>query len=200
MNTLLRLAFCAVVAGSVAAGPIGEKAVGSQPGDGLGDLQQRLRGGDRSAIDALLARTRPASVDLAESEARIDALRRAIEELGARRAARPTFPFTTSRREPPGAPAPEPAPGRVDGLREAQAWLRAGEPARALQAIPDRGPESLYVEARALERLGRTREALESYRSVASSALSPTLRARAEGDVRHLEWLASRRAAQGGRP
>lgn len=166
----------------------------------LGALSKRLQAGDRAAIGALLARTRPASSPLADANARIERLRAEIEQLNARRAARPVFPYTDTRAEPESVPEQPGVFVRVDGLREARAWLRAGDGERALRAIPDRGSESLYLEARALEKLGRRAEALANYRTVADTAESPTLRTRAASSVEHLEWLGRILGSREGRP
>jgi hypothetical protein len=166
----------------------------------LAALSKRLQAGDRAAIGALLARTRPASSALADANARIERLRAEIEQLNARRAARPVFPYTDTRAESAAAPAQPGVVVRVDGLREARAWLRAGDGERALRAIPDRGSESLYLEARALETLGRRAEALVNYRTIANSAESATLRARAASAVEHLEWLERVLGGREGRP
>lgn len=202
-DALLSLLAVAFLANTVGA------SAGTQGGDGLGDLSQRLRDGDRAAIDDLLARTRPASIDLTDSNARIERLRAEIEELHARRAGRPVFQLAHSRVAMPDeadAALEAAKPGRVDALRESLAWLRAGEPERALRAIPKHESgsadehEALYLEARALEKLGRRTEALEIYRRVAASAVSPILRTRAASDVSHLEWRESLVPARGGRP
>jgi hypothetical protein len=169
----------------------------------LTDLSRRLNEGDRAAIDELIARTYPVAGDLAASTARLERLRAQIETLRTRRAARPTFPLSKAPDLDPLAPevgAEEASATPVDGLREAIAWLRAGKPDRALQAVPNDGDEARYVEARALEGLGRRSDALEVYRRVATNATSPTLRARAAGDVAHLEWRERVDSAREGRP
>jgi hypothetical protein len=169
----------------------------------LTDLSRRLNEGDRAAIDELIARTHPVAGDLAASNARLERLRAEIETLRSRRAARPTFPLSRGSELDPLAPEAgieEASATRVDGLREAIAWLRAGEPDLALKAVPNDGDEAHYVEARALEGLGRRAEALEVYRRVAQNATSPTLRARAAGDVTHLEWRERLDTAREGRP
>ncbi len=179
----------------------------ARAGDGLGDLSQRLREGDRAAIDELLARTRPSSIELSDSNARIAQLRAEIEQLNARRFGRPLFQLANPKPVARGGAESEAAtPGRVDALRESMAWLRAGEPERALRALPPADASTsdadvaLYLEARALEKLGRRAEALDTYRRAAASAVSPTLRLRAASDVAHLEWRERVLGPRGGRP
>lgn len=156
----------------------------------LSDIAQRLRSGDRTAIAELIARTPAPTCDLDRTNARIEVLRAEIDALRTRRSARPSFPLSSARAglSPLEPIHDEAASTRVDALREAIAWMRADDPERALQAVPSTGETALYVEARALERLGRTRESLEVYRRVAAEAASPVLRDRAAGDVAHLEW------------
>lgn len=208
---LAGLACVGLTCASVLAGePVRPRAqAGSLEGNGLGALSQRLRDGDRAAIDELLARTRPSGIDLTDSNARIEKLRAEIDQLNTRRFGRPIFqlanatPVQRGADEASGAAA---APGRVDALRESMAWLRAGEPERALRALPAAGSAAidqdlaLYLEARALEKLGRRTEALEAYRRAATSAVSPTLRTRAASDVAHLEWRERLLGAREGRP
>ncbi len=180
---------------------------GRSVGDGLGDISQRLRNGDRAAIDELLARTRPSPVDIEESQARIAGLRAEIERLELRRGARPVFPLANEKPvrrsdldlERAGA-------DRVAALRESRAWLRAGDPERALAALPSATSAAadkdaaLYLEARALEDLGRSAEALDAYRRVVAATESVTLRARATADVAHIEWREKSSKGQEGRP
>lgn len=174
-------------------------------GEGLGELSLRLRDGDRAAIDDLLARTRPSNIELVDSNARIAALRADIDRLNARRSARPVHALANAKPVQRADAATPSAHGlaRADALRESRAWLRAGEAELALRALPagdaSAGDEdaALYLEARALEKLGRRSEALEIHRRLAASAASPTLRARAASDVAHLEW---RERLSGGRP
>ena len=171
----------------------------AQDAEKLGDLARRLDAGDRAAIEELLAITRPPSAGLTDANERIARLRADVERLKARQLARPVFaPEGTSDVERGDA---APAPGRVDALRESRAWLRAGEPELALRALPaaegiTNDDDALYVEARALEKLGRGAEALEAYRRVANTAASALLRTRAADDVAHLEWRARVAAAR----
>lgn len=171
----------------------------AQDAEKLGDLARRLDAGDRAAIEELLAITRPPTATLADTNDRLARLRADVERLKARREARPVFALDSAPAVARGDSAPN--PGRVDALRESRAWLRAGEPELALRALP--APEgitnyddALYVEARALEKLGRGAEALEAYRRVATTAASPLLRTRAADDVAHLEWRARAAAAR----
>lgn len=174
------------------------------PATTLVELSRRLHAGDVAAIDELLARTKPATLDLAESNARIERLRAEIERLDARRLARPSFPIASESpmRRADAASAGDAAIDRRDSLRESHAWLRAGEPERALAALPAANSsagdedEATYLEARALEKLGRRDEALDGYRRLAASATSTVLRLRAAGDVAHLEWLERVRARE----
>lgn len=175
---------------------------------GLANLSQRLQDGDRVAIDELLARTRPPTVPLADSNARIEKLRAEIERLSTRRNGRPILQISSAPKPVQrGASADgSETSARVDALRESMAWLRAGEPERALRALPSAASETtdkdlaLHLEARALEQLGRRTEALDAYRRAASSATSPILRARAASDVAHLEWRERVLGAQESRP
>jgi hypothetical protein len=154
-------------------------------------LSQRLAAGDTSAIDELLARTRPTSSDHAPSSADIERLRIEVERL---RAARPRPPSETS--PAPDAPASREESSAVpsdagSALRAARAWLRAGDPSRALKALPpgDKADEeALYERACALERLGRDDEALDAFRRVAASASTPLLKLCAASGVEHVEW------------
>jgi|GEM_PF-5170831 len=180
---------------------------GRSVGDPLDDISQRLRSGDRAAIDELLARTRPAAVDLEDSRIRIAGLRAEIERLNVRRSARPVFPLATEKPVRRSDSESERAGAdRAAALRESRAWLRAGDPDRALRALPsahaaaDDKDTALYLEARALEGLGRQAEALDAYRRVVATTESTTLRARATFDVAHLEWRDSSSHAQAGRP
>ncbi len=175
---------CALI---LSAGANGATSAGDRE---LSDIAQRLRRGDRTAIAELLTRTSAPTCDLDGTNARIERLRAEIDALRMRRGARPAFPLVSARENirPMNAAGDEGASTRVDGLREAIAWMRADDPERALRAVPNTGETALYVEARALERLGRTLESLEIYRRIAAEATSPVLRERAAGDVAHLEW------------
>jgi Flp pilus assembly protein TadD len=163
-------------------------------------LSQRLAAGDTSAIDELLACTKPASPDHAPSSADIERLRVEVERL---RAARPS---TASAPSPATAAKEESSAVQADpdmALREARAWLRAGDPSRALKSLPagDKSEgETLYVRACALERLGRDREALDAYRRVAASGVSPLLKASAASGVEHLDWRMHRTGSAEERP
>ncbi len=174
-------------------------ASGKPGNEGLAAIAQRLHDGDRSAIEELLARTRKPTIELPEAMSRVERLRSEIEVLRTRRGARPSFPLPTVQ-APDDVASSMDESTRVDGLREARAWLRAGEPEEALRAVPDEGEEALYLEARALEGLGRRDEALATYRRVAQEATSNTLRTRAASDVEHLEWRARIAVTRGGRP
>lgn len=180
---------------------------GRATNDALGDISQRLREGDRAAIDELLSRTHPAAVDLEDSRSRIAALRAEIERLNTRRGARPVFPLATEKPVRRSEMDVERAGAdRIAALRESRAWLRAGDPDRALRALPSANAAAedkdtaLYLEARALEGLGRGAEALDAYRRVVATTESTTLRARAAGDVAHLEWREANARGQEGRP
>lgn len=158
--------------------------------DQLTQLSQRLIAGDTSAIDDLLACTKPASYassDPALSSAEIERLRVEVERL---RAAQPVPSAVTA------ANAARPATPRdaETALREARAWLRAGDPNHCLKALPPGGGgdggdgEALYRKACALERLDRDEEALDAYRRVAADTTSPLLKLSAASGVDHIEW------------
>ncbi|MBL8861971.1 MAG: hypothetical protein JNK02_08150 [Planctomycetes bacterium] len=178
--------------------------LGSAVQQDAGPLQAiaaRLRAGDASAIDELLSRTQPASHGPAAADARLERLRAEVELLRARRAARPVlFPLTVTPTAVEGSGLETTGAARVDGVREARAWLRAGSPARALAAAEASGGEALHLEARALEQLGRRGEAIEAWKRAAATSPSPLVRSQAAAEARHLEWLEKRRAAQAGRP
>lgn len=190
-----RCAFVLAAAGASLASPAPNPV-----GDGLRDLSRRLEQGDVTAIDEILNRTRPAATGGDPALDRLERLRAEVEMLRARRAARPSlFPRTTRADETP-ASEPEHAGTRVDALRESRAWLRAGEPRRALSALDGQGEERLFLEARALESLGRTREALEIHERLAREASTTFARARAAADAEHLKWVEARRLAREQRP
>jgi hypothetical protein len=184
---------CALLAALLCAGAPALALVQGEPG--LGDLSRRLREGDLRAVDELLARTKPASIELSDAAARAERLRGEIERLRAAQAARP-HALPTRGEEP----APQERGASVDPLREARAWLRAGEPARCLGALDSDQGEAAYLKARALEQLGRDAEALAIYRSLAASAQTPVLKLRAQSDVAHLEWRARLAGDKGVRP
>lgn len=163
----------------------------------LGELSRRLQGGDRAAIDDLLARTKPASADLADASARAEVLRTEIDRLRGVQVPRlaPAHPVQ---------PVAETEPTRAsfDPLREARAWLYAGEPANALKVVPDGDGEAAYWRGRALEKLGREPEALEAYNRAAAAdgvgspaagsapVIVPSWKAWAAADAAHLTWKA----------
>jgi hypothetical protein len=156
----------------------------------LTELSRRLEAGDRSAIDELLARTAPASAELAEATARAERLRAEVERLRGAQVER----LVPAR---PVEPELETGPPRasVDPLREARAWIYAGEPVQALSVLPDAGGEAAYWRGRALEKLGRDAEALEAYRRAATtpepaSPATTSWKSWAAADVAHLEWKA----------
>ncbi len=165
---------------------------------GLGDLSRRLRAGDRTAIDELLARTKPADIELADSAARADRLRAEIERLRAAQGRRWTR--TAPPPEPDAAPAAAPRIHSAEPLREANAWLRAGEPERCLAVLPADLGEGDLLRARALEMLGRDPEALAAYQRVAAAAATPVEKLRAAGDVAHLQWRLRRAPQPENRP
>ena len=189
-------ALCLLIASSVfAAAP-----VAGQTG-GLRDIARRLDRGDTAAIGELLAHTRPAATTAETPEARIDRLRAEIEVLRARRAARPTlFPAAVQAESSTDGAAPAPGSTRVDPLRASRAWLRAGDAARALAALEGDGPDRLHLEARALEAMGRTSEAIALLERLVRETDSPLARIRAEADLEHLKWMEKRRSLRGGRP
>ncbi|MFN0007774.1 MAG: hypothetical protein ACKVXR_07685 [Planctomycetota bacterium] len=158
--------------------------VGGDRQERLTQISQRLDAGDPAAIDELLASTSPAASGEAPSEAEIERLRQEVLRLRAL--------------SPAGATPAEPIhPAKVDvetSLREARAWLRAGDPSRCLEAlssVPATG-EAAFWRACALEQLRRDAEALEQYRAAADAA-SPVLKAAAASGADHVEWR-SRRA------
>jgi hypothetical protein len=169
-------------------------------GDGLRELSRRLEQGDVAAIEEILARTRPATNGGDPTLDRLDRLRAEVEMLRARRAAKPSL-FPPTARDFAAPPAQlEPSGSRVDALRESRAWLRAGNARRALAALDVQGEERLFLEARALESLGRTREAIEIHERLAREAGSTFARARASADAEHLKWVEQRRVAREQRP
>lgn len=203
-NSLLRslLLLAAVAADAAAQSP----ALSPNRRAELTSLSQRLIAGDTSAIDELLACTRPASADPAPSSAEIERLRAEVERL---RGAQPAAPAVTA------APAARPATARdaEAALREARAWLRAGDPNHCLKALPvlDHGTsaangtdagdgEALYRQACALERLGRDEEALEAYRRAAAGSTSPFLKLGAASGVDHIEWRLRRAGKSEAKP
>jgi hypothetical protein len=153
--------------------------------DRLTQISQRLAAGDPAAIDDLLACTQPVSTKDAPSEAEIERLRQDVARL---RAASSATPATVE-------PLPAP-PGEVGrSLREARAWLRAGEPEKCLKALSAVAAadahldgEVAYCRASALEQLGRDAEALEQYRKAAETAESPVSKAAAASGVDHVDW------------
>ncbi len=156
----------------------------------LSELSRRLQAGDRTAIDDVLARTQPASAELADASARVDKLRAEVERLRGVQVVRivPAHPVE------PAAEA-EPAHASLDPLREARAWLYANEPARTLKLLADGDGEAAYWRGRALEKLGRDPEALEAYRRAAAAPepappIAASWKAWAGADAAHLEWKA----------
>jgi len=155
----------------------------------LSDLSRRLQAGDRAAIDELLARTSPASVELADASARAAKLRAEVERLRGVQVVRlaPEHPVQPAEEEP--------AHTSLDPLREARAWLYANEPARVLKVLPEGEGEAAYWRGRALEKLGRDAEALEAYRRAAAAPepatpIAASWKAWAAADAAHMEWKA----------
>jgi hypothetical protein len=173
--------------------------------DQLTQLSQRLGAGDVSAIDELLACTRPASTEHAPTSAEIERLRLEVERL---RAARPMPAAVRAAKEA------RPAVQRDAGLalREARAWLRANDPNHCLKALPeleggsggktldDGETEALYQRACALERLDRDEEALDAYRRIAAGTTSPLMKLSAKSGVEHLEWRLRRARPSADKP
>lgn len=161
------------------------------PREQLGRLSQRLSAGDASAIDELLACTKTSASDLAPSDAQIeiDRLRTELEHLRASPPPLAPAPVNALKQEHP--PLPRDA---ESVLREARAWLRAGDPNRCLKALPPGGEgEALYQRACALERLDRNEEAIEAYRRVAAATTSsPLMKLCATSGVDHIEWRLQR--------
>ena len=154
----------------------------SSPREQLARLSQRLSAGDTSAIDELLACTRNSSSDLAPSTAQIERLRAELERLRTK----PPEPAPVIVTKPAAPPLPRDAD---TALREARAWLRAGDPNRCLKALPPGEGEALYEKACALERLGHDTEALDAYRRVAANTTtSPLMKLCAGSGVEHIEW------------
>jgi len=190
MRSMDRFALIACVAATIAVAVEAGDAPLADAKAKLSELSRRLQAGDRTAIDDLLARTVPASSDLAEASARAETLRAEVERLRGVQvprlvSSRPAEPVADSR----------PTYTSLEPLREARAWLYAGEPARALKVLPDVEGEPAYWRGRALEKLGRDKEALEAYRRATSTPESATSspntwKAWAAADAAHLEWKA----------
>ena len=162
--------------------------------DQLTQLSQRLIAGDASAIDDLLACTKPASSDSAPSSAQIERLRLEIERLRAVQPEPVPVPATDEVR-------PATAHDADSALREARAWLRAGDPNHSMKVLPPGDGEALYRKACALERLGRDAEALEIYRRVAAAAgTSPLMKLSAASGVDHVEWRLRRARSPEAKP
>jgi len=101
---------------------------------------------------------------------------------------------TAAAKPAPAAPSAAPVDAgeqAADPLRQAQALYRAGrfeECAAQLKRLENE-PEAAWWRARALERVGRTSEALECYRRVLENAAKDsTLHKRATHDCEFLQW------------
>jgi hypothetical protein len=121
------------------------------------------------------------------------------------------LPKTHGTRPAAAQPAPAGAPGTprdagelaADPLRQAQVLFRAGryEECAVLLKRHDNEPESAWWRARALERLERTAEALECYRSAAAGAEKGSeLAKRSAHDLEFLQWKIDFRKKLEGKP
>jgi Flp pilus assembly protein TadD len=167
-------------------------AISSDRREQLTEISQRLANGDTTAIDALLACTKPVAADAAPSSADIERLRAEVERL---REAEHDRGVVTLANEPSSV-APQKNAQSI--VREARAWLRAGEPAKCLKTLGSAASsstidaEASYWRACALEELGRDDEALDQFRRAAQHASSPAMKLAAASGVDHLEWRTHR--------
>jgi len=176
-----------VAAAAVPQGPASKPAPAG-PRERLAGLSQRLEAGDLAAIDELLACTPPASPDETPSPAEIERLKQDLVRL------RAAAPLPPSPEAAVGSPVAIPRDPEAS-VREARAWMRAGDPIRCLNAISSTpatgGPidgEVAYWQACALEKLGRDAEALAQYRRAGDLVLSPVLRQAAASGADHVAW------------
>jgi Flp pilus assembly protein TadD len=170
----------------------------------LARISERLSAGDASAIDDLLRCTKASSPDRTPKSADIERLRAEVERL---RAARPALAASTAdahattNASDVASDASRTAPSNPEtALREARAWLRAGDPNRCLKALPPGDGEAQSLRASALERIGRDAQALDAYRRVLTGGASSFSKLSAQSGIDHLEWRMRREHTEGTKP
>lgn len=181
--------------------------------ENMAGIRARIEQGDRSAIADALKLSGPASSDVYADDQHLDALRVEVARLEMQRdglapltkpvataakSATPTTTKTPSASAKAGTPADglkafEVAGFSADAVRQGEALFRAEKFQDCLSVLakaPD-DPRGQYWSARALERLGKTDEAIAAYTKLAARTDGGWAAERAKADLDFLQWKKS---------